>query len=68
MKQIEMLVIPIEVKFLMLLLEDELEWQNLEEIDEQEWLYAVARNPKFDFLKYPEEDIYKLTDGKPFTY
>ena len=38
-----------------------------EEIDEQEWLRAVAANPAFDFLKEPEEDIYTLADGKPFS-
>ncbi|MEM1172726.1 MAG: hypothetical protein AAGJ08_27525 [Cyanobacteria bacterium P01_H01_bin.35] len=42
--------------------------QQLEEINEQEWLQAAATNPTFDFLKDPEEDIYTLTDGKPFTY
>lgn len=48
-------------------IEDELDWQD-EEINEQEWLHAAATNPVFDFLKDPEEDIYTLTDGKPFTY
>ncbi|MDY7008673.1 MAG: hypothetical protein SWX82_33325 [Cyanobacteriota bacterium] len=47
--------------------EDELDWQNTEEIDEQEWLHAAATNPTFYFQKDPEEDIYTLTDGKPFT-
>jgi hypothetical protein len=36
------------------------------DIDEEEWLQAAARNPAFDFLKEPEEDIYTLADGKPF--
>jgi hypothetical protein len=36
------------------------------EIGESEWLYAAARNPAFDFLKEPEEDIYTLADGRPF--
>jgi hypothetical protein len=36
------------------------------DIDEREWLRAAATNPAFDFLKEPEEDIYTLTDGKPF--
>jgi len=39
----------------------------IDEWDETEWLQAAARNPAFDFLKEPEEDIYFLTDGKPFT-
>lgn len=36
------------------------------DINEKEWLYAAAKDPSFDFLKEPEEDIYSLTDGKPF--
>ena len=36
------------------------------DIDEKEWLRAAAINPAFDFLKEPEEDIYSLTDGRPF--
>jgi hypothetical protein len=36
------------------------------EISESEWLYAAAKNPAFDFLKEPEEDIYTLADGRPF--
>lgn len=36
------------------------------EIDEVEWLRSAAANPAFDFLKAPEEDVYTLTDGKPF--
>lgn len=37
-----------------------------DEWDEAEWLRAAARNPAFDFLNDPEEDIYSLADGKPF--
>ena len=33
-----------------------------EEMDEAEWLYAAARNPAFDFLHDPEEDIYNSTE------
>jgi tetratricopeptide (TPR) repeat protein len=47
-------------------LEDDLNYQDTEEIDEQEWLHAAANNPVFDFLNDPEEDIYTLADGKPF--
>lgn len=36
------------------------------EIEEAEWLKAASRNPAFDFLNDPAEDIYKRTDGKPF--
>ena len=37
-----------------------------DETDDDEWLYAAAHNPAFDFLKDPAEDIYSLRDGKPF--
>lgn len=40
--------------------------QNDSEPNAPEWLHAVANNPAFDFLKNPEEDIYTITDGKPF--
>ena len=33
---------------------------------EAEWLKAAARNPAFEFLNDPEEDIYSLDDGKSF--
>ena len=36
------------------------------DIDEMKWLRAAARNPAFDFLEEPEEDIYTLADGRPF--
>ena len=36
------------------------------DIDEQEWLQAAARNPAFDFLNDPAEDIYTRDDGQPF--
>jgi len=34
--------------------------------NETTWLQAAARNPAFDFLKDPAEDIYTLNDGQPF--
>ena len=37
-----------------------------EELGEASWLKAASSNEAFDFLKSPEEDIYTLTDGKPF--
>ncbi|MEZ4732486.1 MAG: hypothetical protein R3E79_35705 [Caldilineaceae bacterium] len=37
-----------------------------EELSETTWLHTAARNPAFDFLHDPEEDIYSLADGKPF--
>jgi hypothetical protein len=36
-----------------------------DEWTEDEWLYAAARNPAFDFLADSREDIYSITDGKP---
>ncbi|MEK7328803.1 MAG: hypothetical protein AAB217_26465 [Chloroflexota bacterium] len=36
------------------------------EVDEVEWLKTAARNPAFDFLNDPEEDIYSLADGETF--
>ena len=37
-----------------------------EEISETEWLRAAARNPAFAYLHEAAEDIYTVTDGKPF--
>ncbi len=37
-----------------------------DEINENEWFKAASKNPTFDFLKDPEEGIYRSTDGKPF--
>lgn len=36
------------------------------DIEEREWLRAATSNPDFEFLKDPAEDIYTLSDGKPF--
>ena len=36
------------------------------DIDEKEWLQTASASPAFDFLREPEEDIYTLSDGKPF--
>jgi PHD/YefM family antitoxin component YafN of YafNO toxin-antitoxin module len=36
------------------------------ELEEYEWLKNAIRNPAFDSLNDPEEDIYTLADGKPF--
>jgi tetratricopeptide (TPR) repeat protein len=47
------------------LIQEESDWEE-GEINESEWLRAVATNPAFDFLKNPEEDIYTLDNGKPF--
>jgi hypothetical protein len=37
------------------------------EIKEDEWLRAAAASPAFAFLNDPEEDIYTLADGRPFS-
>lgn len=34
--------------------------------DETEWLKASLSNPAFEYLRDPEEDIYTISDGKPF--
>ena len=36
------------------------------DISETEWIQAAAANPAFYFLKDTEEDIYTLSDGRPF--
>jgi hypothetical protein len=37
-----------------------------DELEEDEWLHAIATNSAFNFLNEPSEDLYSLTDGKPF--
>ncbi len=37
------------------------------DISEQEWLRAASNNPTFDFLNDPEEDIYTVAEGEPFS-
>jgi hypothetical protein len=39
---------------------------NHQDPKEDEWLSTAAKNPVFDFLKEPAEDIYKASDGSPF--
>ena len=36
------------------------------DLNEIEWLQAAAANPALNFLKDTEEDIYTLSDGRPF--
>ncbi|MCL5999297.1 MAG: hypothetical protein M1546_25020 [Chloroflexi bacterium] len=36
--------------------------------DEREWLHAATTNPVFHFLQDASEDIYTVTDGKPFQH
>jgi len=35
-----------------------------EDIDESEWRQAASKNPVFDFLEDPAENIYSINDGK----
>jgi hypothetical protein len=35
-------------------------------VSDEEWLRAAARNPAFDFLRDPAEDVYTVEDGEPF--
>ena len=37
-----------------------------DEIEEKEWLASLSNNASFSFLKNKKEDIYSLSDGKPF--
>jgi len=50
---------PKRVRVIVLYSEDEL-------TEEAEWLRAAARNPVFESLADPEEDIYSEGDGEPF--
>ena len=35
------------------------------EYEEKLWMNSISKNPAFDFLNNPEEDIYSLNDGEP---
>lgn len=37
-----------------------------DEIEEKDWLSSLSNNTSFSFLKNKREDIYSLSDGKPF--
>jgi len=37
----------------------------VEIIEEELWLDSISKNPTFDFLKDPYEDIYSINDGEP---
>jgi hypothetical protein len=34
--------------------------------DEKQWLKSISKNPAFDFLNDPGEDIYSIKNGEPF--
>ena len=40
--------------------------EHMPELNEAEWLKASLSNPAFEYLRDPEEDIYSISDGKPF--
>ena len=42
------------------------EEEHMPELNETEWLKASLSNPAFEYLRDPEEDIYSISDGKPF--
>ena len=52
---------PRRVRVIVLLPDDE-----PADIPEGQWLAAAARNPAFDFLNDPREDVYSAGDGRPF--
>ena len=52
---------PRRVRVIVLLPDDD-----MADISEREWLATAARNPAFDFLNDPQEDVYSASDGRPF--
>jgi hypothetical protein len=40
--------------------------EEVEEASDREWLRAAGQGGGFDFLSAPEEDLYTLSDGRPF--
>jgi hypothetical protein len=46
----------------LILLDDD----NYEQEEEKLWMDSISKNPAFDFLNDPAEDIYSLKDGEPF--
>ena len=47
---------------ILILLEDEPYQQE----DEKLWMDSVSKNPAFNFLNEPEEDVYTIKDGEAF--
>jgi len=47
------------VKVIVLVPEDD-------DIQDDKWLKAIGTSDSFSFLNEPEEDIYILSDGKPY--
>ena len=34
--------------------------------EEKLWMSSISKNPAFDFLNDPSEDVYSINDGEPF--
>ena len=49
-----------KVRILILLDDDFLELE-----EEKLWMNSISKNPAFDFLNDPVDDIYSLKDGEP---
>ena len=64
-KQINKQFLNKSVRILILLPEEK---DTADEINEKVWLKSISNNLVFDFLNDPQEDIYSVTDGKPFEY
>lgn len=47
----------------LILLEDD----SYEQEEEKLWMNSISKNPSFDFLNEPAEDIYSLKDGEPIS-
>ncbi len=46
---------------ILILVEEEISQEEEENI----WMDSLTKNPAFNFLKEPEEDVYSLKDGEP---
>jgi hypothetical protein len=51
------------VRLIILLNEEEESYE-----EEKIWLQTISKNPSFDFLNEPEEDVYSLKNGEPLNY
>ncbi|MCF6359415.1 MAG: hypothetical protein L3J29_01485 [Cyclobacteriaceae bacterium] len=49
-------------KVRVLILVDDVQYENQEE---DQWMKSISKNPAFEFLDNPAEDIYSKKDGKP---
>jgi len=42
-----------------------LDEENSQVEEDKLWMESISKNPAFDFLNEPEEDIYSKNDGEP---